>query len=210
MSADHTRAAIKAAETLIKYNVQTSPVSPLPILERIDNVLVASFAELDERSEFNYHKLIPAFGMGRDAFTSIHPGPVYVVAYNSLLPDGMIRGALARELGHIILGHEKNTEENAAEALTFAIHFLCPRPLVHAVEALCIKVTDGIIADLTGVHSLYSVRRIPGTEVPAKLNKFIRNQFMPFIANFFTVYQTTPKDFSAVADLGTFMDCYAE
>ena len=216
MNPDYNKAATRAAETLIKYGVKTSPVSPLPILEQMDNVIVTSFAEMCDSSGINPCEMKPLFGKNQDAISSIHveDGRAwYVVAYNSLLPFSMIQHALAREMGHIVLGHEVSTPENEAEAICFARHLLCPRPLIHAIQATNIRLTKNLLAQLTGIfdQSLTDIRKTPGTKVPAGMNRFIRGQFLPYFINFFQYYQTVlPADGSALADLGTYMDDYEE
>ena len=213
---DYTRAAIMAAETLVKYNVRTSPVSPLPILEQMDNVIVISFTEMSNLSGIYRAELIPVFGKSRDAVTSVHPenGKTrYVVAYNSLLPFALVQHALAREMAHIVLHHTESSPDNAKEALCFEHHLLCPRPLIHAVQATGMRFTVDLMANLTGTndHAILNMRHLPGVNVPMGLNRFVRSQFMPFVLNFFDFYQAVmPKDGSALADLGTFMDGYEE
>ena len=192
---DYNRAAVKASEVLIKYGVRTSPVSPLQILEQMDHVIVTSFAEMSDSRGIRQSDLMHIFGRNRDAVTSVHEQDQarwYVVAYNSLLPFTIIQHAMAREMGHIILGHEKSTPENEEEALCFARHLLCPR---------------------TGIfdQALTDIRKTPGTDVPAAMNRFIRGQFLPFFINFFQYYQSVlPADGSALADLGSYMDGYEE
>lgn len=209
-------AATLAAETLVKYNVRFAPVSPMKILEQMDNVIVISFSEMSEKTGVDRQDILSTFGRIRDAVTSIHEesgSKKYVVAYNRLLPFSMIQRALARELAHIILQHGEPTNETAQEAECFANHLLCPRPLIYSVMATGIRFTEDMLANLTGVfdQALLSIRRNPGTAVPIGLNRFVRSQFMPFILNFLDYYRTVmPADGSAVADLGTFMDGYEE
>lgn len=216
MSPDFNLAAVKAAETLIKYGVKTSPVSPLPILEQMENVIVTSFAEMCDLSGMNPCDLKPLFGKSQDAISSIHTenGKTwYVVAYNSLLPFSMVQHALAREMGHIILRHQGDSHENSTDAICFAQHLLCPRPLIHAIQATGIRLTKDVLANLTGIFGqcLTCIRRTPGTSVPAAINRFIRGQFMPFVMNYFDYYVSTlPDDGSAMADFGTYMDGYEE
>ena len=210
MMPNYTRAAISAAETLIRHGVTHFPLSPLPILEKM--VTVMSFSDLSEKTGIRRLELLPVFGKNQDAFVSVCDG-VYVVAYNALLPFTMIQKALAREMGHIVLGHKEHSETANAEAHCFAYHLLCPRPLIHAIQASCLRVSTDLIANLTGMfdQSIVAMRRIPGTDVPTKLNGFVRNQIMPFVLNFFDFYQRTlPPDGSAIADLGTYMDGYKE
>ena len=216
MSPDYNRAAVRAAEVLVRHQVSRSPVSPLPILEHMDNVIVMSFEEMSDASNIRPFDLVQIFGSGKDAVTSIHTRngrPCYFVGYNSLLPFGLIQHALAREMGHIVLGHTESNKENTEEALCFALHLLCPRPLIHAIQATSIRLTKDLFAQLTGAHSQYraSLRRIPATDVPPGLNRFVRSQFMPFILNFFECYRAVmPDDGSALVDLGTYMDGYQE
>ena len=213
---DFTAAATRAAETIVKYGISTAPVSPLPILKRLENVIVLSFSEMSDSSGISRGDLIPMFGKSRDAVTSIHTDngrQIYVVAYNSLLPFAMIQRAIARELGHIILKHDGCSLVNTKEAECFAMHLLCPRPLIHTIQAIGIRFTVDLLANLTGIfdQTLLTIRHLPRTDVPANLNCFIRSQFMPFALNFFDYYQhVMPKDGSALADLGTFMDGYEE
>jgi len=216
MMPDYDMAATKAAECLIKYNVSSSPVSPLPILEQMEDVMVVTFSDMSSANGLRKRDILPLFGKNRDAVTSIHTDdgrPFYVVAYDSFLPFGMVQRALARELGHIVLRHKGCSEENTAEALCFSAHFLCPRPLVHAIQASCLHLSVDLLANLTGVfdQSLLAMRRLPATVVSSGLNRFVRNQFMPFVLNFFDYYQhVLPADGSAVVDFGTFMDGYEE
>ena len=213
---DLDNAATLAAETLVKYNVRFAPVSPMKILEQMDNVIVISFSELGEKNGVDRRDILSTFGRIRDAVTSIHTqsgSKKIVIAYNRLLPFSLIQRALARELAHIVLQHGDPTEETKQEAECFANHLLCPRPLIHSVTATGIRLTEDMLANLTGVfdQTLISIRHVPGTSVPPGLNRFVRGQFLPFILNFLDYYRTVmPKDGSALADLGTFMDGYKE
>lgn len=216
MTPDYNRAAIMAAETLVKYNIQKTPVAPLPILEKMENVIVLSFAELGDLSGVDRSEIVSMMGKNRDAITSKHTegGKTrYIVAYNKALPFGFVQRALARELGHIVLNHDKFSKENTEEANCFACHLLCPRPLIHIAQATGIRITVDMMANLTGLfdQSLTYIRHLPGTDVPANLNSFVRSQFMPFFLNVFDYYQTAkPNDGSALADFGTYMDKYTE
>ena len=213
---DYDKAAILAAESLVKYNVKSAPISPLQMLEQMGNAIVISFSEMSDMSGMKRSEIIPLFGKNRDAVLSVHAEngkSTYVVAYNSLLPFGVVQRALAREMAHIVLKHETDSKENAEEAACFAQHLLCPRPLIHAIQATGIRITVDLLTSLTGVsdQSMFCIRHLPGTKVPHGLNRFVRSQFMPFIVNFFDYYQSAmPQDGSALVDLGTYMDGYIE
>ena len=213
---DYTKAATRAIETLIEFGVTSSPVSPLPMLKKMNNVSVVPFSDLSELSRMRVLDFSTAFKNNFDAMTTAytkHGSVHYIVAYNSFLPFSVLQRALAREMGHIVLGHVEYSEENNEEALCFAHHLLCPRPLIHALQATCLRVTTDLIANITGTfdHSIALMRKIPRTDVPMNLNRFVRNQITPFVMNFFNFYQTTVlDDGSALADLGTFMEGYCE
>ena len=213
---NYTRAAKKAYDIIIKYGICKSPVSPLPILERMEDVITVSFEELGCISGLDCVELAPIFGKCSDAFTSIRIDngiKTYVVAYNSLLPFNILQRALAREMGHVVLGHTEISSENEAEAQCFAQHLLCPRPLIHILQAISMRVTEDLFGNLTGAQNqfLVSMRRTPGVDVPAKINKFVGNMFLPFAVNFYEYYRDVkPYDGSALADFGTYMDNYAE
>jgi hypothetical protein len=132
MQPNYELAAIKAVETLLKYNLETIPVNPLPVIRKQPNVLVLSFLELSSAIGVHRDTLLSACGEeNQDAVTTVHTenGAVrYLIAYNQKLPDYQINMALARELGHIILGHDGSRPEEVRneEALCFAYHFICP------------------------------------------------------------------------------------
>ena len=216
MTPDYTKAAVKAAETLIKFGVKVTPVSPMVILENMENVILKPFAEITDSLGVDPCDMRLLAEKSCGAISSVHTNngkSWYVVAYNNLLPHTMVQNALARELGHIVLRHEEGTPETDAEAVCFAQHLLCPRPLIHSVQATGMRLTKDVLANLTGVfhQCLIHLRKTPGTAVPAGLNRFVRSQLMPFILNFFDYYASLhPEDSSAMVDFGTYMDGYEE
>ena len=180
------------------------------------NVIVISVSEMSNISGITHSDIVPMFGKNRDAICSIHKEnekQVYIVAYNNLLPFNIVQRALAREMGHIVLKHDTASKNNTEEALCFAQHLLCPRALIHAVQATGMRFTTDLLTNLTGAceQSIVYMRHIPETKVPYRLNRFILGQFMPFFRNFFDYYQTAkPKDGSGLVDFGTYMDGYTE
>ena len=219
MTPDYERAAIKATEMLIKHNISTAPVIPLPIFKRTPGCLVLSFTEMSGRIGIERDRLVASFDAeSHDAVTSVHyeDGQLrYLVAYNQRLPFYLLQRALARELGHIVLGHDGSRPEDVrmAEAYCFAHHFLCPRPLIHAVRESGIPFTVEILGAMTGCYErcLQGMRKTPAVHVPAELNRKVREQFSDYIANFldFENY-LSQSDESMLANFGTFMDGYEE
>ena len=219
MTPDYERAALKAAETLVKYKVDSSPVIPLFILKQLPNVLVLSFEALSNELEKDRQCVISMVGKyNQDSFTTVFMNegkPHYVVTYNQRLPVFLEQRALARELGHIILGHDGSRPEDIRneEAICFANHLLVPRALLHSIQATNLRLTVEVLGNLTGCydHCLSCIRKLPPTHVPAELNRQIRDNFMPYMLNFFN-YQRVARhsDGSALADLGSYMEGYEE
>lgn len=216
---DYDRAAIKASETLIKHQIGTAPIDPLPILKKTPGVLVLTFEEVSNKMNIDRKEILNNLGCkNQDAVTTVFVNDdqlKYVVTYNRLLSSGMISRALARELGHIILEHDGSKPEKVRneEAKCFAHHLLCPRPLIHLIQATGIKLTVETIGNVTGFYDycLSCIRKQPSVKVPAELNRMIRDQFMPYIMNLFEYQRyASIKDGSAIADLGAYMDNYEE
>ena len=219
MTPDYERAAIKATETLIQHKIGTAPVDPLPILKKTPGVLVFTFKEMSDRTNIDRKDILNQIGCeNQDAVTTVFLAGEkkrYVVTYNQMLSTGIVSRALARELGHIVLGHDGSRPEEARneEAKCFAHHLLCPRPLLHSIQASGIRLTVETIANLTGFydHCLSCIRKQPGVHVPAELNRQVRDQFMPYIMNLFEYQRyASLKDGSALADLGPYMEGYEE
>lgn len=217
MIPNYDRAATMAMQTLIDNRITTAPVMPLPIFKRTPGVLVISFAEMSDMTEIDRSSLVPMFGESQDAATfHISSDKLkYVVVYNQRLPFYMLQRSLSRELGHIMLGHDgtRPEEVRTAEAYCFAHHLLCPRPLIKAVQDAGIKLTVEVVGSVTGCYErcLSAMRREPAANVPADLNRAVREQFSDYLSNFiaFQPYLSF-DDESQLADFGNYMDNYTE
>lgn len=219
MTPDCERAAIKATETLIKFGIRTAPVDPLPILKQYPNVFVMTFAEASDKMNMDRQELLDLYGCENlDAVTNVYilgEKKHYIVTYNRLLPSRIVDMALARELGHIVLEHDGTRPEDVRqqEAKCFAHHLMAPRPLIHALIASDLRVTEDLFRNVTGFpdRCLCCLRKEPGVTVPAELNRIVLDNFRPYILNFFDYYRHASKyDGSALADLGHYMDNYQE
>lgn len=219
MIADYQTAAVKAAETLVNFNVCAAPVLPLPILKKLQNVVVVPFAEMAQRMGKERETLLDVFGVeSRAAVTTIkeiNGKPCYFVAYNQQLPFALLQRALARELGHIVLGHDgsRPVEVRMAESYCFAHHLITPRALIKALQESRYTVTVEMLGNVTGCYEecLERMRKLPGTNVPAELNWKIRALFSNYLQNFFKYQENIAEnDHSKLADFGTYMDNYQE
>ena len=218
MKPDYEKAALKATETLIKYNIRSAPVDPLPILKQMPGVLIVSFTEMSQSSGIDRKNLIAMFGNeNQDAITSVHSKNgklVYLIAYNQQLPIYMIQRSLAREMGHILLEHNGSLPEDVRfdEAQCFAYHLICPRPVINAVYESGIRFSTEVLGNMTGCYErcLAGMRKTPGTNVPAELNRKVREQFKNYLENYLDYLTFVKQDESPTANFGTYMEGYKE
>lgn len=217
MKPDYERAATMALVTLLDSEIHKTPISPLPLLKRRPGVIVMSFMEATSFSEIDRENAISRMGENRDAVTLFanHKKVNYLVLFNQQLPMAHVQRALARELGHIVLGHDgtRPAPVRDAEAVFFAHHLLCPRPLIHAIRASGVPVTVEVVGNVTGCYDkcLADMRGEPGVHVDPDLNRCVRDRFSEYLRNYLEYIQfLTPKDASAPADFGAFMDGYEE
>lgn len=217
MIPDYNRAAQKALEILIENNIRETPIMPLPIIKKRPGVMVLSFTEMSSLTDIDRNSLVSMFGENQDAATiRLDNGPVqYVTAYNQRLPLYMLQRALARELGHIVLGHDGSRPYDIrnAEALSFAHHLLCPRPLIRSIQEAGVKLTIEVIGNITGCYErcLAGIRREPGVSVPADLNRAVKDLFTDHVKNFLAFQKYFAKgDESPLADFGPYMENYTE
>jgi hypothetical protein len=218
MKPDYNRAATVAMQTLIEYGVNSAPVAPIPILKATPGTLVLTFTEMSMLAEIDRDSITGLFGANQDAATFHVPDSQqtrYFVAYNQRLPLYMVQRAVARELGHILLGHNGSRPEDVrdAEAYCFAHHLLCPRPLIHAIQQEGIPLTVEIVGSVTGCYErcMLQMRREPGARVDPALNRAVRDQFAHYISNYVAFQRyLSPNDESGIANLGTYMENYEE
>ena len=216
---DYDTAASAATEALIRCQIAAAPVSPLPILKAQPGVLVVSFMELAEMKGLDRENAISMIGAGKqDAATIVREiggRRRYLVAYNARAPIFVLQQALARELGHILIGHDgtRDAAVRAAEAECFANYLLFPRPLIRAVRDAGMPMTARAFSRATGCYAecMASLAETPGIPIPKQLNRILRGRFAPYVDNcleFQALFATT--DNTPPADLGTYMDNYEE
>lgn len=100
--------------------IKSFPIDCIEVIKKL-KIPVFKYSELSMKKEKE------CFRVSNDAFKL--KGRIY---YNADFPYiRRQRFTLMHEVGHILLGHVGDTEENDDEANEFASHFLAPRILIH-------------------------------------------------------------------------------
>lgn len=219
MKADFDRAAIMAMETLLSNNITETPIDSLSIILKTPGVRVMSFTRFATQAGMDRHDLVPLFGGNQDAATFNLDldidGVQYVVVYNMRLPHEIILRGIARELGHIVLGHDgltRPTPVRYAEAMCFAHHLISPRPILNQLRQE-IPLTMNVLTATTccSDECVEDLRTIPGVHVPAELNRKVKDLFARGIGEYIRFYKAAKKkDYTPLIDFGTYMDNYIE
>ena len=216
---DYDSAATEATQLLMDYGIFTAPIDPLHILKSLPSVLVVTFTELANEAGMDDIDSVMEFGAHiQDAvtFTTRASEKIrYIVAYNQRQPISIIQLALARELGGIVLGHDSSRDAKVryAEALAFARHLLCPRPLIKLLQEKGIQLTVEALGNMTGLYGrpLAGIKKTMGAYVPPDLNRRLKEGFSDY-AERFTSYNMfiAGHDASGVFDFGSYMDLYTD
>ena len=219
MKPDFDKAATKAMETLLENGITETPINSLSILLKCPGVRVISFTKFATQAGIDRRELVPMFGENQDAATfkldMDIEGVKYVVVYNMRLPYEIIWRGVARELGHIVLGHDGITRPSdirRAEAMCFAHHLISPRPVIRMLQD-SVPLTMNVLAATTGCSDecVDDLRVIPGTHVPKELNREVKDLFSRGINEYIRFYRAAKKaDKSPLIDFGTYMDDYEE
>ena len=217
MNPNYERAATMALVTLLDSEIHKTPISPIPLLKRRTGVIVMSFAEVSNFAEMDRDNIVGDYHAHQDAATFyVNKDKVrYLVFYNQQLPMAHVQRALARELGHIVLGHDgtRPADVRDAEAMFFAHHLLCPRPVIQAIRDAGVPVTVEVLGNVTGCYEqcLSDMRKEPGVHVDPDLNRCVRDRFGEYLRNYLDFQRfMCRQDVSAPADFGAFMDGYEE
>ena len=219
MIPDFDRAATMAMKTLIENQITETPIDSLSILLKQPGVRVMSFTRFATQAGIERHDLVPMFGGNQDAATfnldMNLDGVRYVVVYNQRLPFDIVWRGVARELGHIVLGHDGITRPSdirRAEAMCFAHHLIAPRPILHMLRE-AVPLTMNVLTATTGCSDecVEDLRTIPGAHVSKELNREVRNLFERGVNEYIRFYLAAKKeDRTPLIDFGTFMDNYEE
>ncbi|WP_346961167.1 ImmA/IrrE family metallo-endopeptidase [Faecalicatena contorta] len=105
-------------------HVKSFPIDCVSLLEYY-GYRIFTYDDLWKKSKKLYDICLTC---SEDAFRD---GTNMIIAYNSHNSKGRIRFSLMHELGHHVLGHTGNSDQNEQEANAFASHILAPRMAIH-------------------------------------------------------------------------------
>ena len=221
MTPNYEAAATKALEILIENNITETPIDSLSMLLKYPRVRVLNFTRFAANAGMERKEFVPMFGENQDAATFKLdmpglPDVDYVVVYNMRLPYDIIWRGIAREFGHIVLGHDgqtRPTDIRMKEAKCFAHHLISPRPIISILQKSGMPLTMNVLTATTGCSDecVEDLQGIPGVHTPRELNAKVRDLFSKGINEYIRFHQASNKpDRSPVIDFGTFMDGYED
>lgn len=130
---DWNRAAAMAYRCLVRLKVRDLPVDPRRMLLRCRNTRLMT---CDEAAEVLGGAPLDIADAWTYRFAMQDGGKRYLVCYQADGNPARLRFSLAHELGHIVLSHRGTGEQEEREADFFAMHLLCPRPVVQRMSEL--------------------------------------------------------------------------
>lgn len=114
-------------DTFVKYKIKSMPIDPF-------EVGIAHKIPIIPYSAFSEHKRQKLLSISKDGFSFSENG-VWKIYYNDICQYyKRVRQTIMHEIGHYILGHLKNGDEEEAEAIFFAKYALAPIPLIHKMK----------------------------------------------------------------------------
>lgn len=110
---------ITAINTLEYYDIKCVPISAFEMANKI-GLSVIPYSAFCEKAELLMKQSEDGFIVGKSIY------------YNDKCKNyGRINQTIMHEIGHYILGHKSNGEEEESEAKFFAKYTLAPPPLIH-------------------------------------------------------------------------------
>lgn len=145
---DHHRAARLAYRTLLAIGSPELPVDVPGIIRRVRNTRLMTYSQAGAQAGRSVYGMVGTLPSAqactlRYEYQGIR---LFIVLYNDDVcfgNQGSRRWSLAHELGHIILGHDRDDSVCEREANSFAQHLICPRPILEALpppdlDLLCV------------------------------------------------------------------------
>lgn len=184
MSPDYSRAANQAYRCLVRLGITALPVSPLAILKRCRDTVVYTFEEASQLPGLDA-EVLERGEADALTFRRFLPGGErqYAVCYRAGGNQARLNFTLAHELGHIVLRHDGDGAVKDAEANQFAMHLLCPRPVIRRLSQRYRPLYAEHIAHLcfTSVSASQAVMRCTPCRIDPALEASLDEQLRPAV-----------------------------
>lgn len=187
---DCTTAATQASRALVKFGITRAPVYPHKVLQQSLLATMISFEDPEELDRIILNTKLTAFRKANDmVMSTIHNTSEgkqhYIFAVNRDAPLGKIRLALAVELGHIYLGHDRSKADvsKVHDAECFALHFEFPRALIKLLTERGYVFTKESFQRIFGdcEWCLNTLMNAEPVIVSPELNRMVKEQFVPHV-----------------------------
>ena len=219
-TADCITAATQALRAIVKFDITRTPVYPHKILQQSQLATMVSFEQAGELDEIILNTKLTAFRQMNDmvmssVFTTPNGENHYIFAVNRKAPMGKVRLALAVELGHIYLGHEKhliNSKKKHNEAECFAIHLEFPRPAIRLLMDRGFVFTKSSFSRIFGdcEWCIDTILNAKPMSVSPELNRLVKEQFLPHIDLLDETGILSMPAYGEKLDLSKYMDGYED
>lgn len=146
----------KAIELLITQKISELPIEPLKI--QIKNVIITSYRNYAEKTNISESDLMQD-GELIDAYTVSKNGK-HIILYNDRIYEPRKRFSIFHEIGHIVLEHKKQSEDNELEADFFASQFILPNILVKEIYMRGYTLNKNAIVSIFNVSNAVAEKRI--------------------------------------------------
>lgn len=114
-------------ETFLEYDVRCIPISGFEMAVKMGLTLIPYSSLTDEKRE-------AALKISADGYSFEIISGEWRIYYNDTVKNyGRINQTIMHEIGHYVMGHIKEGEEEEAEAKFFAKYALAPPPLIHNI-----------------------------------------------------------------------------
>ena len=112
-------------DTFIEYDIRCIPINAFEIAVKMGLIIIPY-------SALNEEQLDASMRFSEDGFSMEKKNGEWTIYYNDMCQNyGRINQTIMHEIGHYVLGHINEGDEEEAEAKFFAKYALVPPPLVH-------------------------------------------------------------------------------
>lgn len=183
-----------AYQCLLARNVRTLPVSPESMLRNCANTRLLTVEQAAEAMHQPLYRVERDLSVAEAWTYRLHGEDGqrhYIVVVNRDVHPGRLNFNLAHELGHILMEHWGENQNEEQEADCFAMHLLCPVPAVRQMMNADGRAWAEQVAAqcFVSVSAVQTAARLPGRPV----NQALEAQVAELLAGAAEPYETDPQ-----------------